>query len=616
MSISLVNVAKYYTDQPHQAQALQRLQEQIAQVRPDLLADGSMFMKIWRKEAAASPAVKAAAQAAQPKAAAKTSARSGKAPVSSKTATKTPAPAKAPVPVSKAASAPAKAPAKAAAPAAQTSSATPWKKADGSVHLNVPFLSQLDNTNNPHGSCNVTSVSMCMAYFGQPQQSGGKQLEDELYEYMTNNGLSRHSPDDLRKVLIQYGYKDDFQPDAKWAEVKAWIDRGKPCITHGWFTQSGHIICIIGYNSQGWIVHDPYGEWHKDGYDTQKSGANLVYSYAMMKDVCGPDGDLWIHYVDGKPGQSIPSAAAPAASASSSKAPAKAAPQAATKTAAKASPASTPAKKPATLPVSLKALIDSGATLPFSQVAKVSTLTKQVQQRLIDLKVLHDVADGLYGRKTEGALVKFAQAFNLPGDRISPEFANTLLTAKEVPGMASGKNDFIDHETAAKVMGAKLSDVDMYLPPLIAGLDGKKMLNKPTLIAALATISVETNGFQPIREWGGDSYFHEMYEGRSDLGNTQPGDGVRYHGRGFVQITGRANYRHYGQKIGIDLEGNPDLALDPDAASKILVEYFWERSVDERALEGDWEGVRRAVNGGLNGWDHFWPVVQKFLAVM
>ncbi|NJN61400.1 MAG: hypothetical protein HC795_07615, partial [Coleofasciculaceae cyanobacterium RL_1_1] len=92
MSISLVNVAKYYTDQPHQAQALQRLQEQIAQVRPDLLADGSMFMKIWRKEAAATPAVKAAAQAAQPKSSGKTSARSGKAPVSRKTVAKTPTP--------------------------------------------------------------------------------------------------------------------------------------------------------------------------------------------------------------------------------------------------------------------------------------------------------------------------------------------------------------------------------------------------------------------------------------------------------------------------------------------------------------------------------------------
>ena len=154
------------------------------------------------------------------------------------------------------------------------------------------------------------------------------------------------------------------------------------------------------------------------------------------------------------------------------------------------------------------------------------------------------------------------------------------------------------------------------LPPLIDGLAGKDMLNAPTLIAALATISVETNGFQPISEWGGPQYFTEMYEGRSDLGNTQPGDGARYHGRGFVQITGRANYRHYGQKLGVDLEGNPDLALDPDVASRVLVQYFWERSVDERALEGDWKGVRRAVNGGLNGWDHFWPVVQKMQAVM
>jgi len=599
MSISLVNVAKYYTDQPHQAQALQRLQEQIAKVRPDLLADGSMFLKIWRKEVAATPAVKAAARSAS----GKTSTRSGKATASKasrKTASKSPAKVASKAPAKSAPQPASKSPAP--RPAAKQAAA-PAQKADG-VHLDVPFLTQLDNTNNPHGSCNVTSVAMCMAFFGHPQTSGGRQLEDELYEYMINNGLSRHSPDDLRKVLIQYGYKDDFQPDAKWSEVKAWLDRGKPCITHGWFTQSGHIIVIVGYNSRGWIVHDPYGEWHKDGYDTQTSGANLVYSYAMMKDVCGPDGDLWIHYVDGKPGQQAPAAKASAQSAKSNSAGAR-------RAAAKGG-----AKRPATLPVSLTALLDSGMTLPFSQVAKVTTLTKQVQQRLIDLKVLRDKADGIYGRKTEGALVKFAQAFDLPGDRISPGFAKTLLEATEVPGMASGANDFIDHETAAEVMGAKLSDVDMYLPPLIEGLAGKDMLNKPTLIAALATISVETNGFQPISEWGGPQYFTEMYEGRSDLGNTQPGDGARYHGRGFVQITGRANYRHYGQKLGVDLEGNPDLALDPDVASRVLVQYFWERSVDERALEEDWKGVRRAVNGGLNGWDHFWPVVQKMQAVM
>lgn len=104
-----------------------------------------------------------------------------------------------------------------------------------------------------------------------------------------------------------------------------------------------------------------------------------------------------------------------------------------------------------------------------------------------------------------------------------------------------------------------------------------------------------------------------MYEGRSDLGNTQPGDGIRFHGRGFIQITGRANYKHYGDKLGVPLLDDPELALDPEVASAILVEYFWERSVDQRGVAQDWKGVRRAVNGGLNGWDHFWPVVQKLL---
>ena len=339
MSISLVNVAKYYTDQPHQAEALQRLQEQIAQVRPDLLADGSMFLKIWRQEASATPAVKAAAQSA-----------SGKSRRSSKGASKKSsrknsrkAAAKSPTPTPQPANKVAKPASKAPRPAAKPATPAPTKQSSG-VHLNVPFLTQLDNTNNPHGSCNVTSVAMCMAFFGHPQKSGGKQLEDELYEYMINNGLSRHSPDDLRKVLIQYGYKDDFQPDAKWAEVKAWLDSGKPCITHGWFTQSGHIIVIVGYNNRGWIVNDPYGEWHKDGYDTQTSGANLVYSYAMMRDVCGPDGDLWIHYVDGKPGQAGKSSGAGAKASGRGKA--------SSRPAAKAS-----SKKPATLPVSLQAQI-------------------------------------------------------------------------------------------------------------------------------------------------------------------------------------------------------------------------------------------------------------------
>ncbi len=53
---------------------------------------------------------------------------------------------------------------------------------------------------------------------------------------MLDRGLSRHSPTDLAQLPQLYGYQDDFQPDAKWQEVKAWLQQGKPCIVHGWFT--------------------------------------------------------------------------------------------------------------------------------------------------------------------------------------------------------------------------------------------------------------------------------------------------------------------------------------------------------------------------------------------
>jgi uncharacterized protein YvpB len=168
---------------------------------------------------------------------------------------------------------------------------------DGVV-LKVPYLSQLDNELYPLGSCNTTSIAMALAYFGHPiRNTQGVQLEDELNQYCDRNGLDRHVPGDLAQIVKAFGYKDDFTPAARWADVKEWIDSGNPCVVHGWFTGSGHIICIIGYNSKGWVVNDPYGEWYSSGYDTTRSGAGLTYSYEMMQRICGTDGDLWIHYL-------------------------------------------------------------------------------------------------------------------------------------------------------------------------------------------------------------------------------------------------------------------------------------------------------------------------------
>lgn len=88
----------------------------------------------------------------------------------------------------------------------------------------------------------------------------------------------------------------------------------------------------------------------------------------------------------------------------------------------------------------------------------------------------------------------------------------------------------------------------------------------------LATQKWETGGvMQPIYEKGTKAYFAK-YEGRKSLGNTEKGDGYKFRGRGDVMITGRDNYRRWGDRLGIDLVGNPDLALDKDVSARILVE--------------------------------------------
>jgi putative chitinase len=97
---------------------------------------------------------------------------------------------------------------------------------------------------------------------------------------------------------------------------------------------------------------------------------------------------------------------------------------------------------------------------------------------------------------------------------------------------------------------------------------------------ALATCFHETAGtMQPISEYGGNSYFFKRYDphgSRPDiaraLGNAQAGDGILFHGRGYVQLTGRANYAKAGSALGLDMIASPRLALDVGVASKIMRE--------------------------------------------
>jgi hypothetical protein len=128
----------------------------------------------------------------------------------------------------------------------------------------------------------------------------------------------------------------------------------------------------------------------------------------------------------------------------------------------------------------------------------------------------------------------------------------------------------------------------------------------------LATAHHETGGaLAPIEERGDTAYFKRLYDIEGErpavarrLGNGTPGDGVRFRGRGFVQITGRDNYRRFSERLGIDLVASPDMALREDIAVRILVEgmrdgVFTGRALREFVEEGteDFVGARRVVNG-------------------
>lgn len=113
----------------------------------------------------------------------------------------------------------------------------------------------------------------------------------------------------------------------------------------------------------------------------------------------------------------------------------------------------------------------------------------------------------------------------------------------------------------------------------------------------IAQAAHESASFRTLEEYASGA----AYEGRADLGNTKPGDGRRYKGRGIFQLTGRANYRTIGQKIGKDLENNPDLAATPEISVLTALEYWKSRDLSKFADKDDVETVTRRINGGLNG---------------
>jgi len=111
----------------------------------------------------------------------------------------------------------------------------------------------------------------------------------------------------------------------------------------------------------------------------------------------------------------------------------------------------------------------------------------------------------------------------------------------------------------------------------------------------------ESGGYQWLREIWGPTAAQKAYEGNALLGNSQPGDGFRFLGRGLIQLTGRANYAAMAQAIGLDLVGTPTLAELPPNAVWTACQFWKARGLNALADQDLGDTITTRINGGANG---------------
>lgn len=142
--------------------------------------------------------------------------------------------------------------------------------------------------------------------------------------------------------------------------------------------------------------------------------------------------------------------------------------------------------------------------------------------------------------------------------------------------------------------------IDSYFQPLVT-LMAQYSINTPLRMAHFfGQIGHESGMLRYTTEFASGA----AYEGRAGLGNTQPGDGVRFKGRGLIQITGRANYAAFSKSRGVDYTQDPNrllMASDPMAATAASIWFWDQKKLNARADADDLIGITKRVNGGANG---------------
>lgn len=250
-------------------------------------------------------------------------------------------------------------------------------------------------------------------------------------------------------------------------------------------------------------------------------------------------------------------------------------------------------------------------------MAKHKSRIKALQQALLEHGFSPGRIDGIFGLGTQAAVLAFQRSEGLLADGIAGVRTLAALRGATAPPLPSVLRQISTAVVSQMFPHTPLVNIKRNLPCVLTTLDEAQLRDRPMVLAALATIRAETESFEPVAEGrsryntspGPAGHPFDLYDRRKDLGNEGPPDGARFRGRGYVQLTGRANYAVYGKSIGLGgrLVEDPELASEPDIAARLLAAFLKDRELrlKQALLERDYAGARRLVNGGRHGLARF-----------
>ena len=252
---------------------------------------------------------------------------------------------------------------------------------------------------------------------------------------------------------------------------------------------------------------------------------------------------------------------------------------------------------------------------------------KRWQAFLISKGYMGGKPDGVFGAGTAKATMEFQQAHGLvPNGIVGPE---TLAEAQELSGEAAatarpvtsgGLGDFTESMLKQVMPGITAANCAGYLPYLKQAMNEFEINNPARAAAFLSQLAHESGQFKFMMEIWGPTPAQKRYEPPGDLarqlGNTVAGDGKRFKGRGPIQLTGRANYKTYGELLGVDLITNPDRAAEKDVAFRTAGLYWKKNRLNELADKQWFLTITKRINGGYNGLDDRAKYYERALSVL